>query len=218
MIALYIIGGIVLLFILMGQLRVRVYATFGDALSVFAKIGPVKMQLIPAPKKELKPKQKTAPAKETAPKPQTEKQKLTFEDIGILLPAVGKGLRNMARKTRKRLRIDPLDLSIIAGGDPADAAKLYGVLNNAVFTGMPLLESVFHIPDPRIHLDMDCNAEKTRVYGAAGFYLRICDGMAIGMALIMPLAKWFIQWKKKPTPLPNAEQEETNDYEKGIMT
>ena len=208
MIALYIIGGIVLLFILLGQLRVGVYAAFGDALSVFAKIGPVRMQLFPAPKKERKPK-KTVPAREKTPKPPTQKQKLTLEDVRTLVSAVGKGLRNMARKMRRRMRIDPLELSIIAGGDPADAAKLYGYLTNAVFAGMPLLESVFHIPDPRIHLDMDCNADRTAVYGSVGLCLRICDGAAIGMALLRPLAGWFIRWKRKLESLPKIETNET---------
>lgn len=196
MLALYIVCGIVLLFVLLGQVRVRVWADFGEKQRVTAQVGPVKLPLVPAPEKKSAPKKKPLPAKEKPPKPPEKKPKLTLDDITALLSAVGSGLRGMACRARKRLRIEPLRLSVIAGGDPADAAKWYGYLNGIVFTGMPLLESVFRIPDPRIHLDMDCNAEKTRVYGTAGFYLRICDGVAIAAALCKPLLRWYFRWKK----------------------
>ena len=53
-------------------------------------------------------------------------------------------------RTRRGVRIDPLDLSVILGGqtEPADAARLHGELHGAVWAGMPVLERLLVILIP----------------------------------------------------------------------
>ncbi|MFR7893201.1 MAG: hypothetical protein ACLU38_03110 [Dysosmobacter sp.] len=57
-------------------------------------------------------------------------------------------LKKALRRTRRGMRIDPMDVSVILGGqaEPADAAQLYGELHGAVWTGMPVLEQLLVIP------------------------------------------------------------------------
>ena len=61
---------------------------------------------------------------------------------------------------------------------------------------MPHLEDLFHIPDPSLHLRMDYSSEKTHAVGAVGLSLRIRDGLHISLALLIPMLKWYLRYKK----------------------
>ncbi len=189
--ALYILGGIVLLAVLLGQLRIRVWAALEEETTLILQVGPVKRQLLPpapkAPKKKT-PEKAPAPQKPAAKKP---RPKLTGEDIRTLWPAARQALGAALGKTKRRIRIDPLELCILTGGEPYDAALLYGRVTQAVFTAMPILEALLRIPDPRIHIGMDPEAERTRVTGSVGIRLRVADALAIAIALAGPLLGWL---------------------------
>ena len=103
----------------------------------------------------------------------------------------------MARRACKRLRIDPLEILVVFGGtDPADIAQTYGYASAAMWGVMPHLEDLFHIPDPSLHLRMDYSSEKTHAEGAVGLSLRIRDGLHIALALLIPMLKWYLRYKK----------------------
>lgn len=194
---LYILGGIVLLAVLMGQLRIRVWAALEDDATILTlQVGPVRRQLLPPPPKA--PKKKTpekAPAPQ-APAAKKPRPKLTGEDIRTLWPAARQALGAALGKTRRRIRIDPMELCILTGGEPYDAALLYGRVTQAVFTAMPLLEALLRIPDPRIHIGMAPEAERTRVTGSVGIRLRVADALAIAIALAGPLLGWLLRRRK----------------------
>ena len=61
---------------------------------------------------------------------------------------------------------------------------------------MPHLEDLFHISDPSLHLRMDYSSEKTHAEGAVGLSLRIRDGLHISLALLIPMLKWYLRYKK----------------------
>ena len=106
-------------------------------------------------------------------------------------------LKETAKRTCKRLRIDPLEILIVFGGtDPADIAQTYGYASAAMWGVMPHLEDLFHIPDPSLHLRMDYSSEKTHAVGAVGLSLRIRDGLHISLALLIPMLKWYLRYKK----------------------
>ena len=154
MTALKVIGIILLIFILIGFLRVGALMQFGDELHVQLSVGPFRFTLLPAKEKKETPK-------------------------------------------KKRLRIDPLEILIVFGGtDPADIAQTYGYASAAMWGVMPHLEDLFHIPDPSLHLRMDYSSEKTHAEGAVGLSLRIRDGLHISLALLIPMLKWYLRYKK----------------------
>ena len=106
-------------------------------------------------------------------------------------------LKETAKRTCKRLRIDPLEILVVFGGtDPADIAQTYGYASAAMWGVMPHLEDLFHIPDPSLHLRMDYSSEKTHAEGAVGLSLRIRDGLHIALALLIPMLKWYLRYKK----------------------
>ena len=197
---LWILGILAVLILLLLLLRVGVHVRFGDELYVTAMAGPVRLQLVPKPEKKEpeKPKKEKPPKEE---KPAEEKQKkleLTPGDIRSALPAVWESLKRGLRKTRQRLRIDPMRLSVcFSGDDPSQTAETYGWANAAMWTVMPELEKLTNMPDPHVHLETDFNAPDTRVSGEVGLSFRIGDLLAIGFAFAGPALRWFMAFRKE---------------------
>ena len=168
MTALKVIGIILLIFILIGFLRVGALMQFGDELRVQLSVGPFRFTLLPAKEKKETPKKKAkekkpksegeeAKQKEKALAPQADKK----EELRDLITTALSALKETAKRTCKRLRIDPLEILVVFGGtDPADIAQTYGYASAAMWGVMPHLEDLFHIPDPSLHLRMDYSSEK----------------------------------------------------------
>ena len=206
MIGWYILGGIVLLLLAIWLLRVGVEIAFGQELRVAVKIGPKKLTLLPGPEKsekKKKEKKKKAPKKEAKTAPEKEKKKMpfTFDDVRSAAPVLFETLQKALRKIRRRMRVDPLDISItFAGDDPAKVAVMYGWANTAMWTMMPPLEQLIHIPDPHIHLGVDYNSFRMTAEGRVGVKFRVGDLIIIGLTLAVPLLKWYLSWRRKAVP------------------
>lgn len=202
MVALWILGILLALILLVLFLRVGVRIAFGDELRVTAVAGPLRLQIVPRPqrkpKKEKKPKEKSEKKPQEAPK-EKKKLGLTPGDIRSALPYLWQSLKGALRKTRQRLRVDPLRLSLVLGGepDPAASAETYGWISAAVWTFMPRLEELMRIPDPYIHLDVDYSAAETKAEGEVGLSFQIRDLFAIGFAFGIPVLKCLLRWKKE---------------------
>ena len=198
MIALYVTGGILLLVFLLLQLRLALWVTFDREVRVWAKILWLRFDLYPIPEK----KKKTGkPKKDDASvqSPKKKKLSLTWTEIRELLPAAWESLQRGLSATRKRVVVDPVEVSIIIGGeDPAEVAQCYGWGNAVLWTVMPRLEELTRMPRPHVHLGMDYDAEKTAAHGTVGFRLRLWDGLCILWAFGRPL----LQWKKNRTKHP----------------
>ena len=210
MIGWYILGGIVLLLLAIWLLRVSVEIAFGQELRVTAKIGPKKLTLLPKPeKRERAPKKKKKKALAAEKKTEDKGKKkfpFTFEDIRSAAPVVFEALQKALRKIRRRMRVDPLDISItFAGDDPAKVAEMYGWANTAMWTMMPPLEQLIHIPDPHIHLGVDYNSFRITAEGRVGVRFRIGDLIVIALTLAVPVLKWYMNRRKKAAP----QKEET---------
>ena len=198
-----ILGVIAALIVVILCLRVSVTASFGDELHVTAQIGPVKLQVVPPPeKKPKKEKPKKEKAAETGKQPVKEKKKLnlhlTAADIRAALSAVWRAIQGALRRAGRRIRINPMRVSIVLGDEnPANTAEWYGWVNAAVWTVMPWLEKTVHMPDPQVHMEMDFNAVETKVSGTVGISYRIGDLLAIGFAAAGPLLRFLLPFLKR---------------------
>lgn len=206
-----ILGAIVLVIVLILLLRVGIKAEFGDTVTLRLKLGPFKIQVLPEnadkkPKKKKEKKKTKKPKKgeetsddgEKAEKTKKKMPKLSFEDIRTVIAAAFTALYRALRKTRQRVRIEPLDVSVtFAGDDPAEVAQLYGWADTAMWTLMPRLEQVMRIPDPHIHLDADYQADTTRIAGRLGADLRVMDIFAILFAAVGPMLRWLKGYLKR---------------------
>ena len=185
--ALWILGILLVLLAVALLLRVGVHIRFGEELHVTAAVGPVRIQL--APPKERKKQEK--------PEGKRLSQDLTAGDIREALPVLWEALKHGLRRTRQRLRIDPMQLSVCFGGDdPAQVAELYGLANSAMWLVMPEAERLMRMPDPRIHLEMDFSGAETRLSGQVGLSLQIRDLLAIGLAFAGPALRWYKSFQK----------------------
>ena len=211
MTALWVLGVLAALLLLLCLIRVGVLIQFGEKLVVAVRLGFFKIQVLPVRKRppkhehEKEPKvtqEKKAEPKKTFPKP-------TIGDIRDAAKALWKPLKRALYSTCRGVRIDPLDLSLILGGqeDPAAAAKLYGELHGVVWSGMPALERLLVIPHPHIHLDVDFTSEETRVRGTAGVSARIGTLLRIGMTAAIPVLRWLLTYMKKKKQAPVGKDE-----------
>lgn len=220
MIALYILGGILLLLILLLFLRIGVEIAWGEKTQIWARVGFLRKQLTSRqdkpPKKKKERKEETSVAAENQPKPK-KKFRPAFEDIKALFPAAKESLQKGLGKTRQRVKIDPLEVSVTFGGaDPAEVAEQYGWANAAMWAVMPEVERLTRMPDPHIHLDMNYDVEKTATRGKAGMSLQIRDVLAIAMAFGLPLYRWYRQaakaQKTRGTKSTDVSIERTEDH------
>lgn len=202
MIALWILGILALLVAVILLLRAGVQISFGRELHIAAKVGPVRLTILPKEKKTEKPKKekkkKAEGKKEPGAKKDKKKGKFTFEDVKSVAPVLFGALKNALGKTRRSMRVDPLRISICFGDeDPSRVAQIYGWANTAMWTAMPQLERLIHIPDPHIHMEVDYNSFSTRAEGEVGICFRVGDLLGIALALAFPMLKWYLAWQKE---------------------
>ena len=197
-----ILGVILLLVMLLGLVRLGAVVTFGEGVRVRVRVGPVWLTVYP--RKAKKPKQPKAekPAESQPEKPQQQGKtrripKLTFDELWELLDVALTALRATVRRACSRMLIDPLDVTVVFGGwNPADVAMMFGKANALMYELMPRLEETFCIPDPSLHLRIDYDQELPSAKGTLGVSLRVCDLIAIGLTLIVPMGKWYLRFKK----------------------
>ena len=115
-------------------------------------------------------------------------------------------IQGALRRAGKRIRIDPLRLSFVFGDeDPVNTAQWYGWANSAMWAVMPRLEEMIHMPDPRIHMEMDFTATETKISGTVGASYRIGDLLAIGFTAFGPVLKFGIPFLRKQKAFKKAE-------------
>lgn len=198
----WILLAVVLVIVLLCRTRVGVWAAYSreGGLRLDARAGPLRIHILPA--KEKKPEKPKKPQKPKKPKPEGKKLSFTLEDVKdalrSLLPPLGRALR----RTGRGIRVKPLRVSLTLGGqeDPAAAARLCGEIQAAVWTGMPELERLMDIPDPRIRVDADFTAPAPAVEAEAGVTLRIGTLLAVGFGLAVPALRWFLRFRKRNRP------------------
>lgn len=219
MTALIIIGAVLLILLLIGLLRVGATICFGEETTATLQIGPIKLTVLP--KKARKTKKEKLAKEHTAPTEEKEKKtrkllKLTLDEMLDLAVTAFTVFNETLRRVCRRLRIEPMEVSVVFGGtDPADVARAYGIANAVVWTVMPWAEDVFYLPNPTIHLGMDYEAEATQCCGTVGVSIRIFDLIAILLTMAAPLMKWYRRWKRThandPRPGGEAQQEASEE-------
>ena len=203
-VVLWILGILLALLVLLCLTRVGVHALFGDALALDAKIGPFRIHILPGKKQDKKREKRAKEPKEAEKSEEKAEKKPCFpkpsmadirEAVSVLWPPLKRALN----RTRRGVRIHPMDLCVTLGGqeDPAAAAQLYGEAHAGVWAVMPVLERLLVIPSPHIHIGIDFTESKTKLEGEVGVTVRIGTLLAVGATIGFPALKWFLQYKKK---------------------
>lgn len=196
----WVLGVLALLLLLLCRTRAGVLVTLGDVLRVDVKLGWFRFQAVPGRKRQKKPpKKKDETVREGGEEKKKSRSKPSLEEIRDAVRTLLPPLKRALARTRRGIRVEPLRLSLILGGreDPAAAAKLYGELNAAVWAGMPQLERLLDIPDPRIHMEVDFDAEETRAEGTVGAAIRIGTALAVGFGIGIPALRWLLRYMRR---------------------
>jgi len=204
------LGIVLLLAVLPLGVRIR-YNSEGLALKVIA--GPVKITLLPRPKKKKKGKKKKEPKKteepaaeeENLPKPpqppKAQKEKKPREEKGgsllDFLPLVKTSL-DFLGDFRRKLRLDNLYLRLImAGSDPCDLAVNYGRAWAAVGNLLPQLEKWFVIKKRDIEVECDFEASQTLVIAHLDLTITLGRLLAAVVKFAVRALIEFLKIKKK---------------------
>lgn len=168
--------------ILIGFIPVGVRIRYNsEGARVLLIIGPVKITLVPAKKKEKKPEKekKKAPKKEEKlptdppPAPKPEKKKESGGPLTDFLPLVKVAL-GLVGEFITRLRFDNLELKLImAGDDKCALATNYGRAWAALGNLLPLLDNVLNIKKRNLEIECDFVAAETTVIAAADITITI---------------------------------------------
>lgn len=179
--------------VLIGCIPVGVDAAYGEGgVLLSAKLGFLKLQLLPKKPKKEKPAKPPKPAKKPSPPPAHEPPATPAaqpEQKKFKIPGGFDGLlrlANLALETlgdlRRKLRVEELRLHVtFAGDDPADAALHYGQAWAAVGALMPALDRLFVIKKRDISPILDYNREQMSV--DAHLILTITFGRALALGL-----------------------------------
>lgn len=208
----WILLGLAVLLLAVSLIPLGVTLRFGEGEREWlVRVGPVKLPAeklaarigrTAKKKEESKPPAAEKPARRrgvTLPKP-------TREEYIALARAALDALGGAARRACRRVRIDPMEVQVVLGGDdPAELAQRFGYLEAAVWTVMPRLEETLCIPDACIRLEPDFDAVQTRTQGQLGVTARPCDMVTVAAAAAIPLLKWYRQVKKAHKADPAAE-------------
>lgn len=213
-VVLWILGVLLALIVLLCLTRVGVHAVFGDALLLDAKIGPFRIHILPGKEPDKKKEKRAKKPKEAKKTEEKEKKKTPFpkpsladirEAVSVLWPPLKRALD----RTRRGVRIHPMDLCVTLGGeeDPAAAAQLYGEAHAGVWAAMPVLERLIDIPEPHIHIGINFNTPETKLEGELGVTARIGTLLAVGATVAFPALKWFLRYQKKHKEPPESKAE-----------
>jgi len=191
MLALIIVAGILLFFLLLSLLRVGFEADYSaDGLEVRLKVACFHIRLYPGrPSKQKHAKQ----SKDSAPPEGTDRpsqeQKKKLGDLKQLLEFSGPILEALGR-LRRKLRIELLRLEYCIGGaeDPANAAIQYGIVSAGGGVLIPLLDQAFDVRKWDVQLDVDFDHAASRVAASAEGSWRlgtlVCIMLSLGISAL----------------------------------
>lgn len=215
---LIILGILVILLVFLCRLRLGILAAFaaGDT-TLDLRIGPASIRLYqPQPEQTKKTEEDFSRKPKKADQSKGSRGKLakpTWTDLQDAWKTLRAPVRRALERTRRGIRVDPLNLSVTVGGaeDPAQAAESYGILEMVVWTVMPPLEQLLVIPDPHIHVGVDFDAGKTRVDGTAAVTIRLGTLLAVALGAGIPVLRWLIKYQKRKQQPPKETAPKTAD-------
>lgn len=208
MIGLYILAAILVFLVLLAQLPVGCLVEYrADGLRVWARVGPVRIQMFPWKwgKHKKNQKEPAVDKQKSQPVPETDKSSRVQATVGerlggaldyiqALVPLVVEA----AGRFYHKLRMDVLELELTIGmSDPADAAMAYGRANAVLATLWEPLVYAFHVQNGVARVKVDFNGRGTRLYGKAALSIRIGQALHLGMIYGFRTLRTYLNVREK---------------------
>ena len=205
-----VLAGILLLFWLLGRIRVKAAASYSQTgFFLNVKIGPKVIPIVPSAQKAKgkKPK-KTKQQPEEMPESSKPKKGIndTVSTILRYLPLVGEA----AGRLKRKIRIDNIDLHVIWGAsDPADAAKGYGMANTVMGILWPAVEHNFRVKEYDLSVDVDYELEKPEVSTDVRVSITVGQILSLLVVLGVKALKIYLGGRR--------EKSENNENKKAVQ-
>lgn len=198
MIALYIILGILLLLFLITLIKVEVFATYSEELTLTLKILFVRIPLIsPDKKPKKKPEKKPEKKKEEKPAPKKEekekekkqsylqklKEKKGLSGLVSLFTSIAKIAVGALKGLFSHIVIKKLDVGILLSGeDAATVALNYGKLCSVFYPAVNIITSATVCKQYNVSLEPCFDPDReTEIYTDVHAYLRIIFALAVAI-------------------------------------
>lgn len=166
------------------------------------------------PRKKTKTASTSKKAKKTPPSPQKERAKINSAQIRYSLDQLPPVLLRALRRTGRKLRITPLKVHVlVATGDPADTAILYGKLEAILASVLPVLHGLITIEEQDIRLFPDFCEETMDYIVDAGVTIRLLDLVRIALCALGGIIQWWIGFQKRATKSPKTSHKTTAQAE-----
>ncbi len=169
--ALLWVGGILLLLLLLGLLRLRVSAVYGEeGPSVTVSLGALPLLRLPGKKKRPAPEKKKKKPKEKGKAAEGHDRGGSVPGFRALMPIISQVLG----KLKRRLGIDELTLWYVsAGDDPAMSALLFGAASAAAGALLQPLKELLRIRKTDVRTSVSFTETKPRVLVRLRFSLAL---------------------------------------------
>ena len=208
-----VLAGIFIVLWLLGRIRVGAAINYSKAgFFLTAKIGSVRVQILPArtQKTDKKPKQAKKSETKSVAAEETAKPKRNTKDTVDLalrfLPLVGEA----AGRFKRKIRIDYVELHVIWGAaDPADAAKGYGAGSAVMGILWPAVEHNFNVKKHDLSVDVDFESISPEFIGAAQITITIGQCFCLALILGIKALKVFLGIRR--------EKSEKTENEKAVQ-
>ncbi len=160
----------------LGQLRLGLLASYDGQARAQALLGPVKISLYPRPAR-------TAPPRQGGPSPGGKKRPSITAGQGL---ALARGLLPIALeaagRTRRKIRVDRLRMTlVVGGGDPAEAALWYGRGCAVMGTLWGPLTEAFQVVDGQGSVQVDFDRRDMELTGEIKATLTLVQALGLGL-------------------------------------
>ena len=197
-------------------LPVRIRFSYDQgALNLWVRYGPLRLQLFPRAEKAEEPAPQTVeepPEKkkkrQKKKRPKKPRARINLDQILYSLETLPPILGRALRRTGQRVRVGPLQIHLlIACGDPADTAQLFGKLQAALGAALPLVHQVVRIEDQDIQLFADFTGDRVDCIADVGLSLRPWDLVSVGVRAGGSVLKWFLGFRRLASPPPREQKQ-----------
>lgn len=205
--ALGILGLLAAVLVLLSRVRLGVLVTLkGRSAAAEVRAGPLRFRVYPpkggARQGASSQTERTASGGAKASGKRARRPamaKLTLRDLKEGAAALGPPLKRALIRAGRGIRVSPLEISVTLGGteDPAQTAELYGLLHAVLWTGMPVLENLADIRDPKIRLGIDFDRSRTEAEGRIGVSARLGTLLAAALEVGVPALRWLIARQRR---------------------
>lgn len=192
--ALIVIGIVILFFVILLNIPVKVFISYGDGLMIHLKYAFFRFDIVP-PKKKGKTKFKNKRKKSHKSKKKKEKTKtktkVTYDLVMIILGNLSKAGEKISKLLSKIVLDDTSVHLVISGKDAADTAEKFGKITAGVFGLYAIFSNIFKVKKVHFRIIPDYCLGGWKFSGGTVIKLRPAILLSFAVGILSVLLKVY---------------------------